>query len=274
MSDRTTEFRLLLSALLVMAAVSLLTTPAANAIVNGQEDGNGHPYVGMVFQSGADAACTGSLVSPTVFVTAGHCIDNFIINGTGAPDVQIGFAPDERDYAVDVSGTPHLYPAFCSNDLNYHGCPPHGFPKIRFETGDLGAVVLDHPIEMSRYAQLPTAGLAAAIPDRTAITNVGYGLDAAPGEADFGIRHTSPGLTLNGGPLDDEFLKVTGNPSHDMGGMCAGDSGGPVLLGTTDVLLATHSFNYSSLGACTGPDYSFRLDKPEVLAWITSFITG
>jgi hypothetical protein len=260
--------------LLVAVVVSLVTAPAANAIVNGQEDGNGHPYVGMVFQEGSDAACTGSLVSPTVFVTAGHCIDNFIVNGTGAADVQVGFAADERDYALDVSGTPHLYPGFCSNDLNYHGCPPHGYPKIRFETGDVGVVVLDHPVAVSRYAKLPDEGLVSTLPDGTAITNVGYGLDRAPGPADFGIRHVAPGFTLNGGPLDDEFLKVTGNPSHDMGGMCAGDSGGPVLLGTTDTVLATHSFNYSSLGACTGPDYSFRLDKPEVLGWITSFMAG
>ena len=263
-----------MSAFLAVAVVSLLTVPAANAIVNGREDENGHPYVGMVFQTGSEAACTGFLVSPTVFVTAGHCVDNFIINGTGASDVQIGFAPDERDYAADVSGTPHLYPGFCSNNLNYHGCPPHGFPKIRFDTGDLGVVVLDHPVAVSRYAQLPTENLVSTISDGTGVTNVGYGFDAAPKSGDFGIRHTAPGLTLNGGPLDDEFLKVTGNPSNDMGGVCVGDSGGPVLLGMTDIVLANHSFNYSTNGSCTGPDYSFRLDTPDVLAWITSFMAS
>jgi len=58
---------------LLVAIVVLATASSAQAIVNGQPDGNGHPYVGMVFQTGSEAACSGTLVSPTVFVTAGHC---------------------------------------------------------------------------------------------------------------------------------------------------------------------------------------------------------
>jgi hypothetical protein len=263
----------LLATATVAVLISLWLPTTAGAIVHGQPDGTGHPYVGMVFQTGSDAACTGTLVSPTVFVTAGHCMDNFIVNGTGAADVQVGFHPDERDYDAQVSGTPHLYPGFCSNDLNYHGCPLHGFPKVRFETGDVGVVVLDDPVMIGRYGRLPEPGLVATLTDRTAITNLGYGLDGSrPRLGNFGIREGAPGLTLNGGPLDDEFLKVTGNPSQDMGGMCAGDSGGPVLLADSDIVLATHSFNYSAYGACTGPDYSFRLDQPAVLQWIRSWM--
>ena len=86
-----------------MVIVVIGTATSAQAIVNGQPDGNGHPYVGMVFQTGSEAACSGTLVSPTVFVTAGHCMDNFIVNGTGAADVQVGFHPDERDYDAQVS---------------------------------------------------------------------------------------------------------------------------------------------------------------------------
>jgi len=60
-----------------------------------------------------------------------------------------------------------------------------------------------------------------------------------------------------------------------MGGICRGDDGGPELLEGTDVVLATHSFNYSSSnGSCNGIGYSFRLDHPAVLAWIRSWITN
>ena len=89
---------------LLVAIVVLGTASSAQAIVNGQPDGNGHPYVGMVFQTGSEAACSGTLVSPTVFVTAGHCMDNFIVNGTGAAEVQVGFHPDERDYDARCLG--------------------------------------------------------------------------------------------------------------------------------------------------------------------------
>ena len=262
--------------LLLVVIVVIGTATSAQAIVNGQPDGNGHPYVGMVFQTGSEAACSGTLVSPTVFVTAGHCMDNFIVNGSGAADVQVGFHPDERDYDAQVSGTPHVYPGWCSNQLNYHGCPPHGFPLVNFEHGDVGVVVLDHAVVMSRYGQLPQPGVVDTLPQKTRVTNIGFGHEAAPNnDGDYGTRTVAAGETFSGGPLADEFLKSTGNPSKDLGGICRGDDGGPELLEGTDVVLATHSFNYSSeYGSCNGLGYSFRLDQPAVLAWIRSWITN
>ena len=266
--------RLGISALAAMVA-SLVMAPGADAIVNGQPDGDGHPYVGMVFQTGSEAACSGSLISPTVFVTAGHCLDNFIINGTGAADVQIGFHADERDYDAQVSGTPYVYPGFCSNNLIYHGCPPHGYPLVNFDQGDVGVVVLDHAVVMSRYGQLPQPGVVDTLAQKTRVTNVGFGHSDVPTGNDYGIRMVAAGETFSGGPLADEFLKSSGNPSQDMGGICRGDDGGPVLLEGTDIVLATHSFNYSaSSGSCNGLGYSFRLDQPAVLAWINSFMTS
>src|SRR3989442_7401577 len=71
---------------LLVAIVVLTTATSAQAIVYGHPDGTRHPFVGMVFQNGADAGCSGTLISPTVFVTAGHCTHNLIVHGTGAPD--------------------------------------------------------------------------------------------------------------------------------------------------------------------------------------------
>ncbi|HWS58650.1 MAG TPA: trypsin-like serine protease, partial [Actinotalea sp.] len=61
-----------LAALAVLAASA---TPAA-AIRYGEPDNNEHPYVGlMIADSGGGPAwrCSGTLVSPTIFLTAGHC---------------------------------------------------------------------------------------------------------------------------------------------------------------------------------------------------------
>ena len=51
------------------------TTPAA-AVTYGRPDGNTHDNVGLlVFDDGSGPAwrCTGTLLSPTVVLTAGHC---------------------------------------------------------------------------------------------------------------------------------------------------------------------------------------------------------
>src|SRR3954447_17128681 len=60
--------------------VALFLVPAsAGAIVNGSFDGDAHPYVGIA--AAGDDFCSGSLVSPTLFVTAGHCTAAFAATG-------------------------------------------------------------------------------------------------------------------------------------------------------------------------------------------------
>ena len=60
--------------------ISLLALPrSAGAIVNGSFDGAAHPYAGTA--AAGDAFCSGSLVTPTVFVTAGHCTAAFAGSG-------------------------------------------------------------------------------------------------------------------------------------------------------------------------------------------------
>jgi hypothetical protein len=82
------------------------------------------------------------------------------------------------------------------------------------------------------------------------------------------IRRARCGAGYDPVKLAEGFLKMTGNPSRDMGGMCIGDSGRPVLNGETNTVLAVHSFTYSAAGACNGVAYSFRLDQPSILTWI------
>ena len=50
--------------------------------------------------------------------------------------------------------------------------------------------------------------------------------------------------------------------------MCFGDSGGPVLYGTT--ILAVNSFVINA--NCAGAGFSYRIDQPQILSWIESFL--
>ena len=50
----------------------------AGAITYGTPDGDGHPQVGALlapqaYSDGTWAACSGTLIAPTVFLTAAHC---------------------------------------------------------------------------------------------------------------------------------------------------------------------------------------------------------
>jgi secreted trypsin-like serine protease len=58
------------------AVVACAVALTALAITYGQADGNRHPEVGALvgtFSSGTFPYCSGTLISPTVFLTAAHC---------------------------------------------------------------------------------------------------------------------------------------------------------------------------------------------------------
>jgi hypothetical protein len=67
-----------------------------------------------------------------------------------------------------------------------------------------------------------------------------------------------------------EFIRFAANPGGGSGGTCFGDSGGPDLLGGTDTVLAVNS--YVTNVNCSGVGYGSRVDIPEVLEWIESFL--
>src|SRR6476619_3274619 len=63
------RFRFVLAAL---AAVLFAVLPtSAGAIIGGQPDGNGHPYV--AYSDNGVFSCSATLLSPTVMLTAAHC---------------------------------------------------------------------------------------------------------------------------------------------------------------------------------------------------------
>ena len=141
-----------------------------------------------------------------------------------------------------------------------------------FATPDVAAVVLAGPVSLGRYAKLPSRGLVDRLANKTRATAVGYGIRDREKDLDPGERYTryrAPvELVQSNNRVSEEFLKVTANPSQGKGGICAGDSGGPILEG--DTILGVNSFVTNS--NCAGMTYAYRIDTAEALGFINSVI--
>ena len=110
---------------------------------------------------------------------------------------------------------------------------------------------------------------------------VGYGLQAVKPTLQADLVRYQAGLfvvdtngvagigNLDLGPLPPtNSMIVSGDSKH--GGTCFGDSGGPMLLEGTNVLVAVNSFALNS--NCAGIGGAFRIDRAVELDWISDFL--
>jgi hypothetical protein len=252
-----------------------------------------HPFVGLVVFYNADGEfiwrCSGSLLEDQVtFLTAGHCADT----AEGAASARVYFQQDAGANFDPATGVDPItgYPETCapgtlgvtcatSDELyNFGFANFAGFPNIR----DVGLVILDQPITLSEYGQLPTAGtldsLATARGTKDTIFTVsGYGLTLSTNpnspnpNISFRERLMAQSTLVNlNSSLNDGFNLQTQGNGNGRGGTCSGDSGGPVFLGgpSSNLIVAVTSFGLNSL--CRGTDFAYRIDRQEVLDWIAA----
>ncbi len=277
----------------VLALLAIVVAPVA-AITGDYVKDFDHPFVGMVVFYDANGEfiwrCSGSLISPTVVLTAGHCADT----GEGAVSARVWFQQDAGvNYNPVTQQDPITgYPDTCAkgtlgslcatskNIYNYGFANFAGFPN----THDVGIVVLKQSISMPEYGILPDAGLLDDLAtsrglDDTIFTSSGYGLSYSTnpnsplGNLSFRERLMAESTLVNLDSMntDGYNLQTQGN-GDGRGGTCSGDSGGPVFLGGPDsnLIVAVTSFGMNSI--CRGTDFSYRIDQAAVLEWINTFL--
>ena len=272
--------------LALLLGVLLLGASPAGAITGNYEKDFVHPYVGLVvlYDSNGEFAgrCSGSLLTPRVVLTAGHCVE-------GVSSARVYFEQDagvhlDLKTGVDpITGYPETGGVHAAQVYNYGFDNFAGFP----DTHDAGVVVLDEPIgqtkyasTVTRFAKLATAGSLDKLATRrgqqdVSFTVSGYGLSyKLPHDRFISFRErlmaTEQLIGLNSALTDGFNVKTSANPGNDRGGTCNGDSGGPLLYSTTDIVTAVNSFGINDI--CRGTDYMYRTDRASVIAFILSHV--
>jgi V8-like Glu-specific endopeptidase len=242
-------------AVLAAALLALTIAVPAGAITNGSADGNAHPNVGglvadQAYSDGTWVYCTGTLISPTVFLTAAHCEE-------GAR-VRVSFSSAYQDGDKTYTGTWHADPAY-----NQSTSDPH----------DIAVVVFDKPIKGITPAKLPAADSLSNLPGSQQFTSVGYGayeVTNQPGGHQYlynDVRGVATG-TLNS--INASWLRISMNPSHGDGGTFYGDSGGPNFLGASDIVAAT---TITGDSVCRSTNVDYRLDTPSARDFLAPYVT-
>src|SRR6266508_235792 len=213
--------------LLVVAVLAVSLIGGASAITYGQPDGNLHPNVGAMIRlrpsdNQLRIVCSGSLISPTVFLTASHCTS--FVESTGQTDIWVTFDPKYTSKSKLLHGTMHTNPLY---------------NQSQSDAEDIAVIVLDKPVTGITPVKLPKAGLldqmkADGTLNGTRFTSVGYGTQE-PNPEPGGIQNAFPmeRWAADGefNALNNTWLRISQTEATGDGGTCSGDSGGPQFLG-------------------------------------------
>jgi Trypsin len=243
-----------------VACLALAAAGVAGAVVYGEPDGNRHPNVGALlapqaYSDGTWASCSGTLISPTVFLTAAHC-------DWGVPRLAVTFdSVYDPDTGKEHWGTWHADPRYTGAQSDPH---------------DIAVVVFDRPVKGIAPARLPAAGSLANLPSNQGFTVVGYGaqsvtIDHGPTFHYADVRYVGTSNTLFA--INKAWLRISMNPKLGDAGGCYGDSGGPNFLGAgsseTNIVAAT---TITGDFMCRATNVAYRLDTTSARSFLGQFV--
>ena len=273
-------FAALLAWLFIMTAFAIfISPPRANAITYGEIDSdNSYSNTGaFLIQSSKSGKifvfCSGTLIAPTVFLTAAHCTEDFINNFKPLGwtpfvsfdgSIPFGDLPDPTTNLIQV------------NDIitnpNYN--------KSQSDSGDIGVLIITGT--SITPATLPTFELLDELATRNGLkdaifTPVGYGLqDRVVGggvpffENENPVHRMFASSSFNA--LNPGYLRLSQNPATGDSGSCYGDSGGPIFLDVDGglILVAT---TVTGDSVCRATNVDYRLDTSSAREFLGKYVT-
>ena len=265
---------LAVACLLPLGCESVSTDPLSpdrpSFITNGTPDQNAHPAVVLIVMDiGGQPAfrCSGTLIAPKLVLTAGHC--------AGEPGE---FSAMRIFTESDVENGNNNYPFAGPNTVEAASWQAHPlFTESAFFRHDVGVIQLTKAVKLAadQYGKLPSVNQLDALQpgNATRFTAVGYGLQRINPvfvQADLIRMSAQPHLIqINTPGFTGDFSLLLSNNAAT-GGTCFGDSGGPNYLGSSNVIAGVTSFGLN--GTCGGTGGVFRLDRQNVLDFVTRFL--
>jgi secreted trypsin-like serine protease len=261
--------KLSIPVVLLLLALLVGVLPAG-AITWGQPDTT-HLNVGAMVVDwpgyGPYQWCTGTLVHPRVFLTAGHCTD-----GLAEYNIQTVWVNFDQN-AVNPGTLRLVDQAITHPDYAWGGADPH----------DVGVLVLVDPVTDVTPQPLPAEGFLDDLKaqgllrqqrDGAPFTVVGYGgtLSWPPPEIYYDdLRQVAESEYK---ALTQVWLHMFQNRLSNDGGTCFGDSGGPAFWTEPDgseVLVGLTSWGDAQ---CVATGFDYRVDIPQTLDFVESVIGG
>jgi secreted trypsin-like serine protease len=275
-----------LAIVLVLTLLATVVLPASAVTGNFVPD-NEHPFVGLAVFYDANGVfmhrCTGSLLSPLVFLTAGHCTDGattarvyFQQDAGAAWDATLNYDPI-TGYPTTCAGNTLGTLCATSDELfNYGFADFAGYPNNH----DAGLMILDQPIALPEYGSLAAAGALNPLLTERGLQDTTFGISG------YGLSLSNPQHTesyrsrlmaqvqlvnLNNSHTRGFNVQLSSNPGDGRGGTCFGDSGGPIFYpADSNVIVGVNSFVLNN--GCRGVNFAYRTDTADVIAWILSFV--
>lgn len=262
--------------LAVVLFIMLGIVGGVSAITDGELDGDDHPHVVLLLMDvGGEPAfrCSGTLLSPTVLLTAGHCTSNYPDEPYTGMRVFTESDVDNGDNTYPDAGGPNSVEAAAWYTLEGYEDPG---PWYMY---DAGIVILEEPgVALDEYGVLPELNVLDAYKTKRGknklwFTAVGYGLQQSNPvhvQADRVRMVAYPRLIQINvpGQTGDFSLLLSNNPNT--GGTCFGDSGGPNFMFDKNIVGGITS--YGKNGNCAGTGGVFRTDRQNVQDFVNPFL--
>lgn len=272
--------RLICSFVVILGLVlgSLFLSPRAAAITYGFIDSSNtfantgafivkDPANGQIFP-----ICSGTMITPNVFLTASHCTAFF--TQELAPQGMVAYVSLDGLIpfgAASSNNTKLLSVAHVVTNPNYN--------QSQSDSGDIGVLILTKNVRGVTPATLPACGLLDQLSAQNGLktatfTNAGYGLQnrvVGGGVPFFQDLNPVPRMfsfssfnSLNGG-----YLRLSQNPSTGNGGTCFGDSGGPnfMMLDGRQLIV---SITITGDSVCRSTNVDYRLDIPSAQSFLAA----
>jgi secreted trypsin-like serine protease len=267
-----------LKKLLSLSGLALLVTvlaaaPAA-AITYGEPDGTTHKNVGALIADwdadnpGLEQLCSGTLISPTVYLTAAHC--TAYLESLGMSTAYVSFDVDVDPVTTKTKlylGTLHSHP---------------GYDQAQSDPKDIAVVTFAKPITGITPASLPEAGVfdsmkAAGTLNGQKFTAVGYGVhepEVGGGPSTFPYDGERWRSVSEFNALNNVWLRLSQNDATGDSGTCYGDSGGPNFLGTGSATVpgTLASITVTGDAMCLSTNVTYRLDTKPARDFLGQFV--